>query len=229
MAAITTRITSGTGATVKSAPLSSTEIDNNFINLNTELVLKATIASPTLTGVPAAPTAAIDTNTTQIATTEFVLNQSYLKTGNAATTYLTITNAADTYAVKADSLTTGTFSHTGTLNVTGDINATGDITTAYSSDRNLKTEIQVIKDALSKVKQLSGVTFGWNELSGKDMTVREAGLLAQDVQAVQPESVVTRENGYLAVRYEQISALVIEAIKELSDKVETLERKVNGV
>jgi hypothetical protein len=44
-------------------------------NLTTDLAAKAALASPTLTGTPAAPTAAVDTNTTQIATTAFVVAQ----------------------------------------------------------------------------------------------------------------------------------------------------------
>jgi hypothetical protein len=229
MAAITTRITSGTGATVKGAPLSSTEIDNNFINLNADLVLKSTIASPTFTGVPAAPTATIDTNTTQLATTAFVVGQGYLKSGVAASTYLTTATAGGLYLTIASPTSTGTFGHTGTLNVTGDINATGDITTSYSSDRNLKTNIETIKDALQKVKLMSGYTFNWNELSGKPTTRKEAGVLAQEAELALPEAVATRDNGYKAVYYDQLSALLIEAIKELSVKVETLESKINGI
>lgn len=48
---------------------------------------KAPTASPTFTGIPLAPTAAADTNTTQIATTQFVIGQAYLKAATAATTY----------------------------------------------------------------------------------------------------------------------------------------------
>ena len=44
-----------------------------------------------------------------------------------------------------------------------------------------------------------------------------------------PEAVVVRENGFKAVKYEQMSALIIQAIKELSDKVDTLESKLNGI
>lgn len=44
-------------------------------NLTTDLAAKAALSSPTLTGTPAAPTASVDTNTTQIATTAFVLAQ----------------------------------------------------------------------------------------------------------------------------------------------------------
>lgn len=50
--------------------------------------LKANLASPTFTGTPAAPTAAVDTNTTQVATTAYVVAQGYLKSATAATTYI---------------------------------------------------------------------------------------------------------------------------------------------
>jgi hypothetical protein len=49
-----------------------TEIDTEFNNIATAVATKADIASPTLTGTPAAPTASAGTNTTQIATTAFV-------------------------------------------------------------------------------------------------------------------------------------------------------------
>lgn len=59
--------------TTKNAPLTSAEIDGNLKSLNDELVLKAPLASPALTGTPTAPTATAGTNTTQIATTAFVI------------------------------------------------------------------------------------------------------------------------------------------------------------
>jgi hypothetical protein len=52
-----------------------------------KLLIKASLDSPTLTGIPKSTTAAADTNTTQIATTAFVIGQSYLKTTTASTTY----------------------------------------------------------------------------------------------------------------------------------------------
>ncbi len=62
--------------------------DANFAaTVTTALGLKAPLASPPLTGVPTAPTAAVDTNTTQISTTSYVVGQGYLKSAIAATTY----------------------------------------------------------------------------------------------------------------------------------------------
>jgi len=55
---------------------------------------RAPLASPTFTGVPAAPTAAVDTNTTQVATTAYVVAQGYLKSATAASTYVTAASPA---------------------------------------------------------------------------------------------------------------------------------------
>jgi hypothetical protein len=72
----------------------------------------APLASPTLTGTPAAPTAAADTNTTQIATTAYVISQGYLKTTNtgAQLTRPVLTSALETITVSATAAT-------GTVNV----------------------------------------------------------------------------------------------------------------
>lgn len=109
----------------------------------------------------------------------------------------------------------------------GAIRAGGDVTAFYTSDQRLKTEIQVIDNALEKTASLSGVTFSWNELAtDKDKNIREAGVLAQELEKVLPEAVVLRDNGYLAVRYEKIVPLLIEAIKELRDEINQLKSKV---
>jgi hypothetical protein len=119
---------------------------------------------------------------------------------------------------------------TGALTVTGAITATGDMTAYYSSDRNLKTNIAPITGALAKVEAISGVTYNWNETAvgqGKSADVREAGVIAQEVQAVLPEVVKTRDNGFLAVDYEKVVALLIEAVKELSAEVKDLKAQLN--
>lgn len=55
--------------------------------VDSTLYLKSNISSPVFTGTPQSTTAVVDTNTTQIATTAFVLNQSYLKSATASSTY----------------------------------------------------------------------------------------------------------------------------------------------
>jgi hypothetical protein len=64
----------------------------------------ALLASPTFTGVPAAPTAAVDTNTTQLATTAYVVGQGYLKSASAAATYAPLASPTFTGTVTAGNL-----------------------------------------------------------------------------------------------------------------------------
>jgi len=104
----------------------------------------------------------------------------------------------------------------------------GDITAFATSDLRLKTNIKSIKNALIKVNSLNGITFNWNNLAeGKDTELREVGIIAQEVNEVMPEVVTERDNGYLAVKYEKMVPLLIEAIKELSAKVDSLTEEIN--
>jgi hypothetical protein len=73
----------------KGTPLLNIEIDGNFRGLQDEILTKANIASPALSGTPTAPTAAADTNTTQIATTAHVFAE---RTNTATLTNKTLTN-----------------------------------------------------------------------------------------------------------------------------------------
>jgi hypothetical protein len=112
----------------------------------------------------------------------------------------------------------------------GDIRATNDITAFYSSDRRLKNNIIPIPDALSKVRSISGVSFDWCEdyiqrNGGEDgyfVRRHDIGVIAQELEAVMPEVVADRADGFKAVKYDRIVALLIEAVKELSAKVDAL-------
>jgi len=112
---------------------------------------------------------------------------------------------------------------TGNTVITGILSVTDDITAFYSSDFRLKDNIAPIEDPLAKVLSISGNTYDWNEKSGKEG--HDVGVIAQEVLEVLPEAVTTRDNGYLAVDYQKIVPLLIEAIKELSAKVKDLETK----
>ena len=110
------------------------------------------------------------------------------------------------------------------LTVTGTIKATADVVAYHSSDARLKDNVTVINSALAKVKQLRGVEFDWNDkqdtYEGHDI-----GVIAQEVEQVVPELVKDREDGYKAVDYPKLTALLIEAVKELELKVKELEDK----
>ena len=110
------------------------------------------------------------------------------------------------------------------LTVAGDI-------TAFASDDRLKTNKISIDNAGDKVKSLNGFTFNFNDIGaslGFDKEKTHAGVSAQEVQKVLPEAVTKRADGeYLTVKYEKLIPLLIEAIKELSDKVDELEQKLS--
>ena len=109
--------------------------------------------------------------------------------------------------------------------ITGILSVTDDITAFFSSDERLKDNITPIEDPLAKVLSLSGNSFDWNNQSSH--TGKDIGVIAQEIEKVLPEIVTTRENGFKAVQYEKITPLLIEAIKELSHKVDDLQQKLN--
>ncbi len=125
------------------------------------------------------------------------------------------------------------------LDVAGAVHATSFPT---SSDMRFKEDIQPIDNALEKVLALKGVYFKWNDLHRdvlkRDNTVnRQIGLVAQQVREVLPEVVSEwADQGaedYLAVDYSRLTAVTIEAIKELKaenntlrDRIGVLERKL---
>ena len=107
---------------------------------------------------------------------------------------------------------------TSSLTVIGDVVAYGS-----PSDITLKENIKPIEKALDKVEKLQGVTFDWKE-SDSILNIKEdIGFIAQDVQKVLPELVRENENGKLSLRHQGIIPVLLEAIKELSDKVKALE------
>ena len=108
---------------------------------------------------------------------------------------------------------------------TGEIKATNNITAYYSDDR-LKTRLGEIQDALSIVRQLTGFYYEANELAqslGYTAT-REIGLSAQDAFKVLPEVTAPApiDPEYLTIRYEKIIPVLVEAIKQLEEKVNLL-------
>ena len=111
-----------------------------------------------------------------------------------------------------------------TTQINYDLNVVGDITAFYTSDQRLKNNITQIDNPLAKILSISGNTYTWNEKSSKKGN--DVGVIAQEILEVLPEAVTTRDNGYLAVDYHKIVPLLVEAIKELSAKVENLEIKL---
>ena len=127
----------------------------------------------------------------------------------------------------------------------GNVNLTvsGDIT-ALTSDKRLKTNIEIIESPIDKINKLSGFTYNWDkdkcEKAGfipKDE--EQIGVFAQDVQSVIPQAVKPAPfdtdgegnsksgDNYLTVQYEKIVPLLIECIKEQQKQISLLENRID--
>jgi hypothetical protein len=112
----------------------------------------------------------------------------------------------------------------------GKIVASNDVVAFATSDERLKKYIKPIPNALDKVSQIRGIEFDWKVTDEKmrkevhSFEGHDVGVLAQEVEKVLPEVVVTRDSGYKAVRYEKIVPLLIESIKELKAEIEELKK-----
>jgi hypothetical protein len=102
-------------------------------------------------------------------------------------------------------------SYTGTFTASGDITAFSDIRT--------KKNVLTIENALEKTLALRGVTF--SRIDDEEET-RKIGLIAQEVELVLPEAVVTNEDGFKTLAYGNIVGLLIEAVKELQAEIKAI-------
>ncbi|WP_296622100.1 tail fiber domain-containing protein [Marivirga sp.] len=119
-------------------------------------------------------------------------------------------------AMKDDSVNT-----TITLNgSTGVINA---VTVNQTSDKRYKKGITTLDNSLENTLKLRGASYYWKDQNKSQK--RQIGVIAQEVEEVYPEFVHTNQEGYKSVNYAQMTAVLIEAIKELNAKVENLEKE----
>lgn len=147
--------------------------------------------------------------------------------GADGTTYTTTSN------VQLGSLGIGTSAS----GISGEIRATNNITAYYSSDFRLKENIKPIENALTKLDQIRGVTFDWTEeeiqrRGGEDnyfVRKSDIGVIAQEIEAVIPEAVATRPDGYKAVRYELIIPLLIESLKSQQEQINSLKKQLEEI
>ena len=124
------------------------------------------------------------------------------------------------------SKTTGAVIVTGGVGISGALNVGGDVVAFASSDERLKDNIIPIRNPNEKIKQIGGYTFDWNDKHEIFKGKKDIGVVAQEIEKVLPEIVETKDNGFKAVNYEKIVALLIESNKELIKRVEELESKV---
>jgi Chaperone of endosialidase len=101
-----------------------------------------------------------------------------------------------------------------------------------ASDGRLKKDIEPLQNSLSKVLALKGVSFDWNTASFPDRNFpagKQIGFIAQDVQKVVPEVVSTGTDGYEALDYDKLTAVLVEAIKEQQAQIDELKAEVESL
>jgi hypothetical protein len=95
--------------------------------------------------------------------------------------------------------------------------------TAYS-DIRLKDNIETITNALNKVTQVRGVTYTRTDM--EDTLTRHTGVIAQELELVLPEAIMTGSDGIKSVAYGNVIGLLIESVKELNAKVDKLQEQL---
>jgi hypothetical protein len=169
----------------------------------------------------------IGLETTALGSASPALHLAVLPNGNVSIDSLDVTGfpiAADKLQVFGD-VRVGT---TGTNGCVKNFAGTGLIGTC-SSDRRLKKNITPFGSVLEQVTALQPVHFNWRADEFPDRHFgddRAYGLIAQDVEEVLPELVVTGDDGYKQVDYSKLPLLTIQAVKELKQRVAELERLI---
>ncbi len=95
---------------------------------------------------------------------------------------------------------------------------------SHTSDARLKKDIESLSDVLSDVLKLQGRRF---RFINDNSSTQQIGFIAQDVEKVFPEFVVTDSRGYKSLTYGQVSAVLVEAIKEQQELIESLQSQID--
>ena len=122
----------------------------------------------------------------------------------------------------------GTLVVTGGVGISGALYVGGDIYSYAASDIRLKENLSKIDNSLEKLLKISGYQYHWNKIAQEmypERTMLDVGIIAQEVKEIVPSAVVEREDGYLAVKYDKLIPLLIEAVKALKAEIEIMKRE----
>ena len=99
-----------------------------------------------------------------------------------------------------------------------------------NSDARYKTHITTFDNALDAVLNLRGVTYDWDRAKWPEKNFsegRQIGFIAQEVEKVLPELVITDGSGYKSVAYANAVPVLVEAIKALNAKLDAKDKQIN--
>ena len=200
--------------TVKGTPLTNLEVDNNFSNLS---VFLNTVDSNVgiLSNLTTANNANIVVSINEInrtvltgAANNIIISDD---TSSNVTLYPTLVSASTGNANVRVSSTKLTFNPSTGLLVSTDYNS--------SSDMTLKQDFIPINNSLDIISRLTGFGFTW-----RDSKEKSYGLSAQEVEKVIPEIVKNRPDGTKGINYMNLTAFLIEAIKDLKQEIQELKK-----
>jgi len=133
---------------------------------------------------------------------------------NGSHMYMDLNSGIGNFYIRDDAVIKYTFDDN------GDFTAAGNVT-AYS-DIRLKDNFEIIQNPIEKIEKLTGFTFDRTDIK----IDRQTGLIAQEVQKVLPEAVITDEQGILSINYGSMAGLFVESIKKLNERIDELESEI---
>ena len=217
--------------TVKGSPLTNLEVDGNFSNINTEVGVVYNTANTINSNVGVLSNLTTTATSNLVAAINEIASES---TTNVTITGGNISGVTLSFLASDDTSTNSTFFPTFQTASTGNaavkissskltFNPSSGLLTSTdynsSSDISLKEDFVPISNSLDIISKLNGFGFTW-----KDSKEKSYGLSAQEVEQVIPEIVRTRLDGFKGINYMNITAFLVEAIKELKQEIQELKK-----
>jgi len=184
------------GSTAKGSPLTNLEVDNNFSNINITLGVLSNLSTTA--------------NANLVAAINYI-NTIVDETSSASVHYPVLSRNTSGQNTGNVSSTKLTFTPSTGLLTSTDYNS--------SSDMTLKQDFTPIQNPLDIISQLTGFGFTW-----KDSKQKAYGLSAQEVEKVIPDIVKDRPDGTKGINYMNLTAFLIEAIKDLRQEIVELKK-----
>ncbi len=162
----------------------------------------------------------------QVNQTSTTANGALIQTWASSTSYYSLnvrSSSTSMLYVRADgNVGIGTDAPSYKLHVMGRLKTDG---INETSDIRLKKNILTIESPLNKVMEMRGVTYEW--IDDTRQPGIQMGMIAQEVEKIIPEVVDEDENGYKSIQYSVVVSLLVEAVKEQQQSINTYDAKLN--
>jgi hypothetical protein len=95
------------------------------------------------------------------------------------------------------------------------------------SDLSLKENITLLENPVEKIKMINGIRFNYKN---QDLFPgQQVGVIADEVEKVVPEAVITNEDGNKMISYSSLIPLLIEAVKEQQKTIDALKLELSAI